>query len=59
MFNLEKKINEDVLQHLKFFTEFGRIAFEDAQKNEKIGEEQAEKPFQKLQVQIHTTGETT
>jgi hypothetical protein len=54
VFNLEKKINEDVLQHLKFFTEFGRIAFEDAQKNEKNGEVVAEKPFQKLQV-VHWT----
>jgi hypothetical protein len=56
VFNLEKKISENVLQHLKFFTDFGRVAFEDAQRKEKTGNELAENPFQKLQVDLYTTG---
>jgi len=58
VFNLEKKIDEDVLQHLKCFSAIGRTAYEDAKNNEKTGED-AEKPFQKLQVELLSTWKAT
>ena len=40
VYNLTSNIQEDDLQHLQLFTEYGRLALEDS----------GETPFQKLQV---------